>query len=104
LALIKPRAGVRLGFQNADGPWELRKLARTNLLAGCDVIKTCVTGGGGTDKEEPNVRNMTQEAPGPITRLVERFQSSNHMRPPKQQQFSVRSPKPQLSGFSESVV
>ena len=48
LALIQPRAAVRLGFQTADGPWELRKLARTNLLAGCDVIKTCVTGGGGT--------------------------------------------------------
>ena len=38
LALIQPRAAVRLGFQTADGPWELRKLARTNLLAGCDVI------------------------------------------------------------------
>jgi imidazolonepropionase-like amidohydrolase len=61
LALIQPRAAVRLGFQNADGPWELRKLARSNLLAGCDVIKTCVTGGGGTDKEEPDIRNMTQE-------------------------------------------
>lgn len=61
LALIQPRAAVRLGFQTADGPWELRKLARTNLLAGCDVIKTCTTGGGGTDKEEPDIRNMTQE-------------------------------------------
>lgn len=61
LALIQPRAAVRLGFQTADGPWELRKLARTNLLAGVDVIKTCVTGGGGTDKEEPDIRNMTQE-------------------------------------------
>lgn len=61
LALIQPRAAVRLGFQTADGPWELRKLARTNLLAGVDVIKTCTTGGGGTDKEEPDIRNMTQE-------------------------------------------
>jgi len=61
LALIQPRAAVRLGFQTADGPWELRKLARTNLLAGCDVIKTCTSGGGGTDKEEPDIRNMTQE-------------------------------------------
>jgi imidazolonepropionase-like amidohydrolase len=61
LALIQPRAAVRLGFQTADGPWELRKLTRTNLLAGCDVIKTCTTGGGGTDKEEPDIRNMTQE-------------------------------------------
>lgn len=61
LDLIQPRAALRVGFQTADGPWELRKLARTNLLAGCDVIKTCASGGGGTDKEEPDIRNMTQE-------------------------------------------
>jgi imidazolonepropionase-like amidohydrolase len=61
LDLIQPRAALRMGFQTADGPWELRKLARQNLLAGCDVIKTCASGGGGTDKEEPDIRNMTQE-------------------------------------------
>ena len=61
LELILPRAALRPGFQSADGPWELRKLARTNLRSGCDVIKTCASGGGGTDKEEPDVRNMTQE-------------------------------------------
>ncbi|HSQ05517.1 MAG TPA: amidohydrolase family protein [Burkholderiales bacterium] len=61
LELIFPRAAERHGFQNADGPWELRKLARTNLRAGADVIKTCASGGGGTDKEEPDVRNHTQE-------------------------------------------
>ena len=61
LSLIQPRAALRLGFQAADGPWELRKLARQNLLDGADWIKTCVTGGGGTDKEEPDIRNMTQE-------------------------------------------
>jgi imidazolonepropionase-like amidohydrolase len=60
LDLIQPRAAERLGFQNADGPWELRKLTRTNLLHGADVIKTCASGGGGTDKEEPDIRNMTQ--------------------------------------------
>ena len=61
LDLIQPRAMPRHGFNTADGPWELRKLARINLLAGCDVIKTCASGGGGTDKEEPDIRNMTQE-------------------------------------------
>jgi len=61
LDLIQPRAMQRFGFNTADGPWELRKLARTNLLAGCDIVKTCATGGGGTDKEEPDIRNMTQE-------------------------------------------
>ena len=60
LDLILPRAAERLAFQNGDGPWELRKLARTNLLQGADVIKTCASGGGGTDKEEPDIRNMTQ--------------------------------------------
>ncbi len=61
LDLVQPRAMMRIGFQTADGPWELRKLARHNLRLGCDVIKTCASGGGGTDKEEPDVRNMTQE-------------------------------------------
>ncbi|HZM45204.1 MAG TPA: amidohydrolase family protein [Burkholderiales bacterium] len=61
LDLIQPRAMYRWGFNTADGPWELRKLARKNLLAGCDVIKTCASGGGGTDKEEPDIRNLTQE-------------------------------------------
>lgn len=61
LDLINPRAMARHGFQTADGPWELRKLARQNMLVGCDVVKTCATGGGGTDKEEPDIRNMTQE-------------------------------------------
>jgi imidazolonepropionase-like amidohydrolase len=61
LELIFPRAAERHGFQSADGPWELRKLARLNLRHGADVIKTCASGGGGTDKEEPDVRNMTQE-------------------------------------------
>jgi imidazolonepropionase-like amidohydrolase len=61
LELIQPRAMYRWGFNTADGPWELRKLARKNMLAGCDVIKTCASGGGGTDKEEPDIRNMTQE-------------------------------------------
>jgi imidazolonepropionase-like amidohydrolase len=61
LELIQPRAMYRWGFNTADGPWELRKLARKNMLAGCDIIKTCASGGGGTDKEEPDIRNMTQE-------------------------------------------
>jgi imidazolonepropionase-like amidohydrolase len=61
LDLINPRSMQRFGFQTADGPWELRKLARQNMLLGCDVVKTCATGGGGTDKEEPDIRNMTQE-------------------------------------------
>ena len=51
------------------GPASIRPTVRMNcansralnLLWGCDVIKTCASGGGGTDKEEPDIRNMTQE-------------------------------------------
>ena len=45
----------------ADGPDEMRKLARKNFLKGADWLKTCASGGGGTDKELPDVRNHTQE-------------------------------------------
>ncbi len=76
LDLIQPRAMQRCGFQTADGPWELRKLARTNLLWGCDIIKTCVTGGGGTDKEEPDIRNMTQEEVNAVVDEAHAFHKS----------------------------
>src|SRR5262245_49093346 len=76
LDLIQPRAMYRFGFHTADGPWELRKLARTNLLAGCDVIKTCASGGGGTDKEEPDIRNMTQEEINAIVDEAHAFHKS----------------------------
>jgi imidazolonepropionase-like amidohydrolase len=61
LDCILPRNAPRTPLATADGPWELRKLARTQLRIGADLIKTCCSGGGGTDKEEPDVRNMTQE-------------------------------------------
>jgi imidazolonepropionase-like amidohydrolase len=62
LDLCLPRRGFRTDRdQTADGPWELRRLARRHLRTGVDFLKTCVSGGGGTDKEEPDVRNMTQE-------------------------------------------
>ena len=61
LDCILPRNIPRLNLATADGPWELRKLARTQLRIGADLIKTCCSGGGGTDKEEPDIRNMTQE-------------------------------------------
>ena len=44
----------------ADGPDELRKMAREKMLRGVNFIKTVASGGGGTDLEPPNVRNMTQ--------------------------------------------
>jgi len=61
LDLIFPRNSLRQPLATADGPWGLRALARHHLRTGADVLKTCNSGGGGTDKEEPDVRNMTQE-------------------------------------------
>jgi len=61
LDLILPRAALRNPEATADGPDEMRKLARRNLLKGADWLKTCASGGGGTDKESPHVRNHTQE-------------------------------------------
>lgn len=60
LDLIMPRNAPRVRGATADGPWGLRELARTHLRTGVDLLKTCASGGGGTDKEEPDVRNMTQ--------------------------------------------
>ncbi len=37
----------------------MRALAREHLRAGADLLKTSVSGGGGTQDEEPDVRNMT---------------------------------------------
>jgi imidazolonepropionase-like amidohydrolase len=61
LDLIMPRAAIRQPDQTADGPYGLRRQTRENLRIGVDVVKTCASGGGGTDKEEPDIVNMTQE-------------------------------------------
>lgn len=58
--LTLPRAARREPGFTADGPWELRRLAREHLRTGCDVIKTCVSGGIAAQSDH-NVRNMTQE-------------------------------------------
>ncbi|WP_340109385.1 amidohydrolase family protein [Pikeienuella sp. HZG-20] len=60
LDLIMPRAALRNPRATADGADEMRKLGRENLLKGADWLKTCASGGGGTDKESPQVRNHTQ--------------------------------------------
>lgn len=62
LDLILPKAALRPHpMTTGDGPWELRKLARLNVRQGADVIKACASGGGGTDNEDPDIRNMTYE-------------------------------------------
>ncbi len=76
----------------ADGPWELRKQVRTNIRMGVDWTKTSASGGGGTDKEEPGVRNMSQEE---LNAIVE--ESHYHHKPvtchcftPEAQKMAVR--------------
>ncbi|OGA21536.1 MAG: hypothetical protein A3I02_13400 [Betaproteobacteria bacterium RIFCSPLOWO2_02_FULL_67_26] len=58
--LTLPRAAKREPGFTADGPYALRSLAREHLRTGCDVIKTCVSGGMAA-RSEYDVRNMTQE-------------------------------------------
>jgi imidazolonepropionase-like amidohydrolase len=76
----------------ADGPWELRKQVRSNIRMGVDWTKTSASGGGGTDKEEPGVRNMSQEE---LNAIVE--ESHYHHKPvtchcftPEAQKMAVR--------------
>jgi imidazolonepropionase-like amidohydrolase len=59
--LLLPRAAPRGRNATADGPWELRRLTREHLRTGVDLIKTCASGGAGSDKLGADVRNMTQE-------------------------------------------
>lgn len=58
--LTLPRAAKREPGFTADGPWDLRRMVREHIRIGCDVIKTCVSGGVAA-KSDHNVRNMTQE-------------------------------------------
>lgn len=62
LELLLPHHAMRAPGVTADGPWELRKLVRSQLRDGADFIKTCASGGGGTDHQDARgVLNMTQE-------------------------------------------
>lgn len=91
LELVLPRNAPRRTFQTADGPWELRKMARVNLRHGCDVIKTSASGGGGTDKEAPDVRNMTQDEIDAIVDEAHAFhkQCAVHCFTPESHRMSV---------------
>jgi imidazolonepropionase-like amidohydrolase len=62
LELLLPHHAMRAPGVTADGPWDLRKMVRTQLRDGADFIKTCASGGGGTDHQDARgVLNMTQE-------------------------------------------
>lgn len=61
LDLLYPRGLLERPEATADGPWALRAQTRRNLRDGADFVKTCLSGGGGTDREDPDVVNMTDE-------------------------------------------
>ena len=92
LDLIMPRAAVRQKDQCADGPYELRKQTRENLRIGVDVVKTCASGGGGTDKEEPDIINMTQEEINAIVDEAHNFHkiAAVHCFTPNAQKMSIK--------------
>jgi imidazolonepropionase-like amidohydrolase len=92
LDCILPRNIPRTALATADGPWELRKLARAQLRIGADLIKTCCSGGGGTDKEEPDIRNMTQEETDAIVDEAHAFgkRCAVHCFTPEAQKMAMR--------------
>ncbi|MHB8618680.1 MAG: amidohydrolase family protein [Chloroflexota bacterium] len=92
LDLIFPRNAIRQPLATADGPWGLRALARHHLRTGADFLKTCTSGGGGTDKEEPDVRNLTQEELNAIADEAHAFhkRSACHAFTPEAQKMGVR--------------
>ncbi len=75
-----------------DGPWELRRQVRSNLRINCDLIKTCASGGGGTDKELPDIRNMSQEELNAIVEETHYFHKpvACHCFTPDAQKMAVR--------------
>jgi len=62
LELLLPHHAMRAPNVTADGPWALRKMVREQLRDGADFIKTCASGGGGTDHQDARgILNMAQE-------------------------------------------
>ncbi|HVA37118.1 MAG TPA: amidohydrolase family protein [Candidatus Dormibacteraeota bacterium] len=92
LDCLMPSNLPRLPGVTADGPWELRRLVRSQLRTGADLIKTCVSGGAGDDKEGPTVRNMTQEELDAIVDEAHAFgkRCATHCFTPAAQKMALR--------------
>jgi imidazolonepropionase-like amidohydrolase len=92
LDLVTPRAARRSPGVTADGPWDLRKQGREILRAGADFLKTCLSGGGGTAQEAPDVRNMTQEEINAVADEAHSFgkQCAAHCFTPLSQKMAVK--------------
>ena len=52
--------GWNFGNHVADGPWEVRKAVREEIMAGADWIKLMITGGAGTSTERMEDQQMCQ--------------------------------------------
>jgi imidazolonepropionase-like amidohydrolase len=48
-------------YQEADGPWEMRKTVRQQIRDGADYIKIMATGARSVDREDPEPAQMTRE-------------------------------------------
>lgn len=53
--------GWNFGNHIADGPWEIRKAVREEIMAGADWIKLMITGGAGTSTERMEDQQMCRE-------------------------------------------
>lgn len=53
--------GWNFGNHVADGPWEIRKAVREEILAGADWVKLMITGGAGTVTERMEDQQMCRE-------------------------------------------
>ena len=48
-------------YQEADGPWEMRRAVREQLRRGADYIKVMATGARSVEREDPEPAQMTRE-------------------------------------------
>jgi imidazolonepropionase-like amidohydrolase len=48
-------------YEDADGPWEMRRAVRRQLRAGADYIKVMATGARSVEREDPEPAQMTAE-------------------------------------------
>jgi imidazolonepropionase-like amidohydrolase len=92
LEVCLPVYALREEDFTADGPYGLRRQVRQQLRLGCDFIKTSASGGGGTDKEAPDIRNMTQEEIDAIVDEAHAFDKpcACHCFTPTSQKMAIR--------------
>jgi len=53
-------------YEEADGPWEMRRAVRRQLRRGADYIKVMATGARSVEREDPEAAQMTAEELGAV--------------------------------------